>query len=150
MKKIIYLIGSLMMLVSLLVACGTNESTKNDSSIKEKKQTSVAEGIRFTISQPKKEKKQELGKEKILYTFQVKGENVSSNSKGLGSIDFVLETTDRKEVDIDPTMATFGDELKPTKSLSGPVTFSLNKTEKPKKLIYKLGDKKTAEWDVKE
>jgi len=67
---------------------------------------------------------------------------------GLGSSDFALKTTEDEIVELDYTMAMFGDEIEPNETLEGTVTFALSEEQVPAKLVYRIGDNELAEWEV--
>lgn len=167
MKKII-IAGSIAAL-TVLGACSANTDTKDTNTTKEetkkaatdtkkpatdnkktaKTEPVVVNGIQLTLD------KQEITKaiskdqkEQNLYTFRVTGKNVSSINKGLGSADFILKTKDNKTLETDYNYAAFGGEIQPEKTLSGPVSFMLNKDQKATKLIYRIGKKEMMSWDV--
>ncbi|EUJ33812.1 hypothetical protein MFLO_01250 [Listeria floridensis FSL S10-1187] len=85
-----------------------------------------------------------------VYSFKVKGENVSNDQKGLGTTDFVLKTSDGKTVAPDYSYASFGDSFEKGESLTGTVYFVLKKDIKPTELQYKPADDVAATWEVKE
>lgn len=154
MKKIVTGLALVSLILSISACKNTKESenqeTKNENEIVNKNlDTLIADGLKISVSEPNKEKKNDGKKMQVVYTFHVKGENVSSSERGLGSIDFVLETKDQKILQPDPDMETFGDDIVPGKTIKGPVSFTLDENQKPEKLMYQISDKTLAEWQVK-
>ena len=74
---------------------------------------------------------------------------MGSVAAGLGSIDFLLETEEGDLLELDHTMAMFGNEIAVGETITGQVSFALEEGQVAKKLIYKPGEEKLAEWDVK-
>lgn len=167
MKKII-IAGSIAAL-TVLGACSANTDTKDTNTTKEetkkaatdtkkpatdnkktaKSEPIVVNGIQLTLDGQEITKAiSKDQKEQNVYTFRVTGKNVSSINKGLGSVDFILKTKDNKTLETDYNYTAFGGEIKPEKSLSGPVSFTLNKDQKATKLIYRIGKKEMMSWDV--
>ncbi|WP_165005475.1 DUF4352 domain-containing protein [Enterococcus sp. ZJ1668] len=157
MKKIAMLISSLALLVGL-AACtkpSQSETDKKTAQTEVSQATStetaeslVADGLRISVSKPSVDKSNNGEQKQTIYTFQVIGENISSDTKGLGSIDFVLVTTDGQKVNIDPEMESFGDEIPAEKKLEGPVAFVLTEDQKPAQLLYQIDGETLAQWDV--
>lgn len=146
---------SLVLLVLLGACSGDNAAEKEQKNQTEKtseknlaNKSQVVDGLKITIKKQEENEKVEGKKKENLYTFTIEGENASSVKKGLGSIDFVLKTKDKKEVKLDDSLATFGNELKSGEKLSGKVSFATNKA--PDKLVYKPNGKELAEWSVNE
>ncbi len=67
---------------------------------------------------------------------------------GLGSIDFLLETQAGDVIELDHTMAMFGNEIAVGESITGNVSFALEENQKAEKLIYQPGEEQLTEWDV--
>ncbi|WP_239256600.1 DUF4352 domain-containing protein [Listeria ilorinensis] len=139
--------GLLLVVCILLVltACGNKTDNQKEDTLDK---PIVVDNLKMNVKAMDTAEKVSDKKKQTLYTFTVSGENVSSSKKGLGSIDFILKTEDGKEVKIDDSLATFGDEIEPGKSIEGKVYFSLGEGQKASKLIYKPADKELAEWDV--
>ncbi|WP_260484685.1 DUF4352 domain-containing protein [Listeria booriae] len=158
MKKMMICLGLSSFL--LLGACSNNTDTAGTTKDTSEKQTQtqkkaedvsidkIVDGIKIKVNKPEIDEKILKNKIQNLYTFTISGENASSVAKGLGSIDFVLKTKDGKMVELDHTMAMFGDEIKPGKKIEGKVSFALDKNQTPAQLLYKPADKVLAEWDV--
>ncbi|EUJ47792.1 DUF4352 domain-containing protein [Listeria rocourtiae] len=129
-------------------------ATDNNKSATDNKKVTASEpvvvnGIQLTLDKQEVTKAiSKDQKEQNLYTFRVTGKNVSSINKGLGSADFILKTKDNKTLETDYNYAAFGGEIQPEKTLSGPVSFTLNKDQKATKLIYRIGKKEMMSWDV--
>ncbi|HFR3101126.1 TPA: hypothetical protein ACHU8X_002550 [Enterococcus faecalis] len=154
MKKI-FIMMSLGILLTCMAGCEDKGSSKNVDKkdvykSHEVEGSLIADGLKISVSNPKIYKMNTGDAKKNVYTFEISGENVSSSDKGLGSINFVLKMQDGKEVNIDPDLDSFGDEVKKNKSISGPVSFAIEEKNKPQKIIYKVSDKNLAEWDIKQ
>lgn len=108
----------------------------------------VVEGLKVSLDQVEINEATKDGETKKLYTFTVTGENLSSDNKGLGSIDFQLETKNHERVELDYTLATFGNEIKPGESLTGKVSFMVDEDDQANKLLYVVQDKTLAEWEI--
>ncbi|MBC1576045.1 DUF4352 domain-containing protein [Listeria booriae] len=153
MKQFVLIMGIISTVILGACAAPTETNVKQESNkqevTKDVQDSKVVNGIKLTLE------KQEIvkaiskdNKETNLYTFIVTGVNVSSINKGLGSADFILQTADGKRLDVDYNFLSFGDEIKPGKSIKGPVSFSLKKDQKASKLIYRIGDKELLSWEV--
>lgn len=152
MKKFLISIGLVGIL--LLSACSgnTDSAKKTDTDQTEKAKVEekniVVDGLKIKIKKQEVNQKVSNKKKQQLYTFTISGENMSSTNKGLGAVDFVLKTKDGKEIQIDTSMAAFGNEIKPGKKLEGKASFVVDEKQAATKLIYKPLDKELAEWDV--
>ncbi|EIA19563.1 hypothetical protein X560_1499 [Listeria fleischmannii 1991] len=152
MKKVLLSIG--LGSVLLLAACspGTGDEKKTDTkateTAKAETKDTVVDGLKIKVKKQEVDEKVSDKKKQQLYTFTISGENMSSTNKGLGAVDFVLKTKDGKEIEVDPSMAMFGDEIKPGKTLEGKASFAVDEKQTATKLLYKPLDKVLAEWDV--
>ncbi|RDX01360.1 DUF4352 domain-containing protein [Listeria kieliensis] len=134
-------------LIVVLGACSTTaDSDSSQEGIKAKAGSDMVDGLKIDIKNLEVNKNVNTKKE--IYTFTVKGENRSSVSLGLGSIDFALKTTSNKLIEPDPAMKAFGDNIFPGKSLKGFVSFSVPETTKIKALVYKPKNKELIKWTV--
>jgi len=155
MKKKIVTFFSLALMGSFLAACSTDDQAKTDTTqgsepIEQITDQSNAEpqsiigGLKIIID------KQEINHKKtVLHTFTITAENMGSVAAGLGSIDFLLETEEGDLLELDHTMAMFGNEIAVGETITGQVSFALEEGQVAKKLIYKPGEENLAEWDVK-
>lgn len=112
--------------------------------------TSLVNGVKVDLISVSHIEDESRDDKKVLYIFEVKGENTSSVSKGLGASDFVLKTTEDKEITNDGTLASFGDEIMPGENLAGKVYFWVGKNEDPKELVYQPTEEDTYTWKLKE
>ncbi|MFZ4870757.1 DUF4352 domain-containing protein [Enterococcus entomosocium] len=154
-KKLLMLIGISFALFHIS-ACSINDKSNIVSKSRNGSSEQVAGHPESIISGLKiKIDKQEINQKKTkdgdheLYTFTITGENMGSVAAGLGSIDFLLETEDGKLLELDHTMAMFGNEIAVGETITGQVSFALEEGQVAKKLIYKPGEEQLAEWDVK-
>ncbi|EUJ31340.1 hypothetical protein MFLO_08947 [Listeria floridensis FSL S10-1187] len=116
MRKIGLILLSAALLV-ILGACSSGNSAKEKkrpvtrTATEKMNKPIVVNGMELTVSQ-EKTRSVKAGKQiKDLYGFKIRGENISNAKVGLGSIDFVLLTSDGKEVSIDDSLETFGNEI---------------------------------------
>ncbi|WP_088809675.1 MULTISPECIES: DUF4352 domain-containing protein [Listeria] len=153
MKKALISIG--LSSVLLLTACSSDgnqeyKAEKTEQKAKAETKDTVVDGLKIVIKNQEVNEKVTEKETQKLYTFTISGENMASTNKGLGAVDFVLKTKDGKEFEVDPSMAMFGDEIKPGKTLEGKASFAIPENQTAMKLIYKPLDKELAEWDVEE
>ena len=163
MKKKVLIIG--LGLTLLLAGCGANENNKTDGSgesIKiEKKEnskkskeeksdkTTVVDGLEITISDMQtREAVGENQTKQTLYSFHVKGKNISFSEKGLGSVDFVLKTADGKEHTISENYNIFGNGISENEEIEGDLYYLLDKDTEVKSLEYKPVDKVLMTWEL--
>lgn len=163
MKKKVLIIG--LGLTLLLAGCGANENNKTDGSrdsIKiEKKEnskkakeeqsdkTTVVDGLEITISDMQtREAVGENQAKQTLYSFHVKGKNISFSEKGLGSVDFVLKTADGKEHTISENYNIFGNGISENEEIEGDLYYLLDKDTEVKGLEYKPVDKVLMTWEL--
>lgn len=112
--------------------------------------TSLVNGIKIDLVSVSHVEDTSSDDKKLLYIFEVNGENTSSVSKGLGASDFVLKMADDKEVVNDGTLASFGDEIMPGDNLAGKVYFWVEKDKEPKELVYQPTEEDTYTWKLEE
>lgn len=160
MKKKIVTFFSLALMGSFLAACSTDDQAKRDTTqgsepIEQITDQSNAEpqsiigGLKIIIDKQEINQKKTEDGEQVLHTFTITAENMGSVATGLGSIDFLLETEDGELLELDHTMAMFGNEIAVGETITGQVSFALEEGQVAKKLIYKPGEEQLAEWDVK-
>lgn len=163
MKKNILLLGTLLSCtISILVGCNfsseqaddkktvsssstLNVETQNINSLGE---PTVIEGLEITINKPEKKEVINEKENKILYTINIKGKNISSVSKGIGSVDFRLQTKNGKNFSVSKDYNIFGKELNTNEEVEGDLYFVLSKKESVDQLIYLLNDQKNISWDL--
>lgn len=156
MKKALIIIS--LGAVLFLAACSENTKSEKNTDTKQTEKAeveakvedkdTVVDGLKIKIKKQEVNKKVSNSKTQQLYTFTISGENMSSTNKGLGAVDFVLKTKDGKEIQIDPSMAAFGNEIEPNKQLEGKASFAVDEKQTATKLVYKPLDKELAEWEV--
>ncbi|EPI05404.1 hypothetical protein D920_00117 [Enterococcus faecalis 13-SD-W-01] len=163
MKKNILLLGTLLSCtISILAGCNfanehaddkktvSSSSTLNveTQSINSLGEPTVIEGLEITIKEPEKKEVINEKENKILYTINIKGKNISSVSKGIGSIDFRLQTKDGKKFSVSKDYNIFGKELNTNEEVEGDLYFVLSKKESVDQLVYLLNDQKHITWDL--
>lgn len=162
MKKKILIIG--LGLTLLLASCDANENNKTDSSgnsikieKKENKKTkeeksdkiTVVDGLEITISDMQaREAVGDKQTKQTLYSFHVKGKNISFSEKGLGSVDFVLKTADGKEHTISENYNIFGNGVLENEEIEGDLYYLLDKAAEVRSLEYKPVDKVLMTWEL--
>lgn len=128
----------------------SNELKAQPSDVKlDLESPTVIDGIEITLKKMEDSNVISDGKKKTLYSFEVKGKNITSDVKGLGAIDFFMVTEDGKLYSIDDTISNFGDELKPDKEISGKLIYSIDSGKKVKAISYKPADDILASWKIK-
>lgn len=159
MKKVLLIFSALF--VVFLTACSSGasdnksnedkkETTKQSVSVSKNDNAVTVDNMKITLENSDVSKvsdKDNSGKK--VYSFKVKAENVSNDQKGMGTVDFMLKTSDGKTVMPDYSYASFGDSFEKGESLTGTVYFVLKKDVTPKELQYKPGDDVKATWEVK-
>ncbi|MBO1298685.1 MULTISPECIES: hypothetical protein [unclassified Enterococcus] len=146
---------SLLLILLFVAGCSNETDTKTDataSSDAAKQVTqpqTVVGGLKISIDKQEINQKKTEDGDRVLHTFTITGENMGSVSAGLGSIDFLLQTENGDLVELDHTMAMFGNEIAVGESLTGNVSFELEEEQQASKLIYQTGEDQLAEWDVK-
>ncbi|MBO1301128.1 MULTISPECIES: DUF4352 domain-containing protein [Enterococcus] len=159
MKKLLLFSTILLLSLPILTSCKNtnNHATTTTSSsaldIETQKvdgigKATVIDGLEITINKPEKKAITDEKGDKILYTFHVKGKNISSVTKGLGSIDFSLETKDGKQHSVSTNYTVFGQELDANQEIEGDLYFELNKNDSIEQLIYLVSDQKHIAWDL--
>ncbi|MFN6834531.1 DUF4352 domain-containing protein [Enterococcus hirae] len=160
MKKIILLCTVLLLSIPMLTGCKKNNNTpKNSTSssselnIETQKidglgKANVIDGLEITVNKPEKKEIKDSKKDMILYTIHVKGKNISSVSKGLGSIDFRLQTKDGKQHSVSTKYNIFGKEINPNEEIEGDLYFELDKKDDVDQLVYLLSDQKHIVWNL--
>lgn len=108
----------------------------------------VIDGLEITVNKPEKKEIKDSKKDMILYTIHVKGKNISSVSKGLGSIDFRLQTKDGKQHSVSTKYNIFGKEINPNEEIEGDLYFELDKKDDVDQLVYLLSDQKHIVWNL--
>ncbi|WP_348921855.1 DUF4352 domain-containing protein [Enterococcus rotai] len=165
MKKVMLTIG--LGLSLLLVGCNAKTNnvkdtdssgngakieqvTKKDGSKAEDKGTPVVvDGIEITISDMQtREAVGEKQAKQTLYSFHVKGKNISFSEKGLGSIDFILKTKDGKEHTISENYNIFGDGIDENEEIEGDLYFLLDNDAEVESLEYKPLDDVLMTWEL--
>ena len=163
MKKKILILS--LGLTLLLTGCNAKENNKTDGSgesvkIEQKKdtkkskeeksdKTTVVEGIEITVSDMQtREAVVENQKKQTLYSFHVKGKNISFSEKGLGSVDFVLKTVDGKDHTISENYNIFGNGIAENEEIEGDLYYLLDKDVEVKSLEYKPVDKVLMTWKL--
>lgn len=151
---IIALLGSL-----LLAGCqNQSEKSADESQLKvettkqmeNKDGTVIIDGIEMKLSKPEVKKVVSDKKEQKTYTVHVKGKNISSTAKGLGSIDFSGKSEKEKEIAVDSNFSLFGDEIAPEKSVEGDLHFTVDKKDTLKEISYKPGKDSLITWEMKQ
>lgn len=161
MKKILLLCIVLLLSTPILTSCKNNykNTSKNSTSsnkelnietqkINDLDKTNVIDGLEITVNKPDKKEINGDKKGKILYTIHVKGKNISSASKGLGSIDFRLQTKDGKQHSVSTNYNILGQEIEPDQEIEGDLYFELDKKDTLDQLVYFLSDKKHIVWNL--
>jgi len=151
MKKILVSVGIATTL--LLAACSNTDNkdpqiSQEETSEAQETKGQIVNGLRIDVLSQEVNERITEEETQTLYTFTVSGKNMASTMNGLGSSDFALKTTDGEMVELDYTMAMFGDEIEPNETIEGTVTFALSEEQVPAKLVYRIGDNELAEWDV--
>ncbi|EUJ16977.1 DUF4352 domain-containing protein [Listeria aquatica] len=158
MKKVLLIFSALF--VVFLTACSSDtsdktsndkkETTKQSVSVSKNDNTVTVDNMKITLENSDVSKvSDEKDSNKKVYSFKVKAENVSNDQKGIGTVDFLLKTSDGKTVKPDYSYASFGDSFEKGDSLTGTVYFVLKKDVTPTELQYKPSDKVKAKWEVK-
>ncbi|WP_313537810.1 hypothetical protein [Enterococcus sp.] len=142
-----------------LAACTDDSQTKTDATQvnetsdqyliqEEAKPQTIVGGLKMTIDKQEINQKITEDGDYSLHTFTITAENMGSVPAGLGSIDFLLETQAGDVIELDHTMAMFGNEIAVGESITGNVSFALEENQKAEKLIYQPGEEQLTEWDV--
>lgn len=163
MKKILILSMVVLLSIPMLTSCKNNNkntlknSTSSSSELNIETQqinslgeASVIDGLEITVNKPEKKEIKDDKKDKVLYTIHVKGKNISSVSKGLGSIDFRLQTKDGKQHSVSTKYNIFGQEINPDEEIEGDLYFELDKKDDVDQLVYFLSDQKHIAWNLNE
>ncbi|MDA9462939.1 hypothetical protein B835_2902 [Enterococcus mundtii 3F] len=146
---------SLFMMLLFVAGCSNEGNTKTDATATSESAEQLAQqpqsiigGLKISIDKQEINQKKTEDGERVLHTFTITGENMGSVPTGLGSIDFLLETDTGDQIELDHTMAMFGDEIAVGETLTGNVSFELEEGQEARKLIYHTGEEQLAEWEV--
>ena len=154
-KKIISYITCLALLVVILSGCGVQGNTKNNDKTNTSQESKVTDsiiinGLELKLSGFEQKKMiDENQKEIQVYTAHVFGKNVSSSEKGLGAIDFILNTDKDTEVKVTTKLSSFGSSISSGKEVKGDLYFEIPKGENPNSISYAPVDKNLYKWKIK-
>ncbi len=125
-------------LMAVLVLGGCSQADQKKDTQKKSSESVIVNGLELELSGFEEKKMLDVNqKEQDVYTVHVKGKNVSSSNKGLGAIDFILETKDGKEVEVTSDLASFGGEVKTSGTIEGDLFFTLKSNQEPSEVQYK-------------
>ncbi|MGM0214818.1 DUF4352 domain-containing protein [Enterococcus sp. AZ109] len=157
MKKILL---SMLAICFLLTGCdmkGANTSSSGDGSapiteiaVKDGLEVPfTAEGIEMKLSGVStSESVDENGDAKQLVTFVVEAQNIGTDEKGIGAIDFQLVTDKEETYRVTEEMEAFGGVLEPEESSKGKLYYLIEPGEKPQQLTYTPSDKTLKTWEL--
>lgn len=163
MKNILLSVIAIVSVCVILAGCSVAEKKATDKSKDTTEEVSkisledgldtpfTADGIEMKITDVStSEAVNKDGKTKQLVMFQIESENIDSQDKGIGAIDFQLKTDKKEKVyDVTEEMEAFGGVLKPEEKSKGKLYYLIEPGEKATELQYKPSDKVLKTWKLK-